>query len=115
MNRSRQILELEASLGQLVEILHLDPQCQWRQHFESCLARAQNFVAGGFSQTELNELSSSVTQVYAGVGSFNDYAPANYDQVSGRHVVISGAERFSEVAGQVHEQALALRVVGNAL
>lgn len=114
MDRSQQVVELRASLAKLADILRNDPKCQWLGHFESCLAKANSLTAGSHSQTQLNELSSSVALVFGGAGSFNDYAPATAD-ATGRISVIPGMEQFNEVAEQVYQNALALRVVGNAL
>lgn len=109
MNKSHQLHKLEMSLKRLVTILNLDPRCQWRHHFDSCLAQTQTLVRTGASQSELNSLSSSVIHVFGGMGSFTDYAPIKYNEESASFTLIAGAEDFANAADQVHEHALALR------
>jgi len=115
MDRSRHLRDLEVSLARLVVIVGHDPTCEWRPHFERCLADTRELIASGFSQEQLNALSSSLTHVYGGQGSFNDYGPYIYDSSSGTFRAISGTEDFPEVATHVHDAALALRVVAHAL
>ena len=110
MNRAAQLDTLAASLMELTEVLSFDPRCQWRRHFELCLATARQLRATEFSQIQLNELSGSVRSVFGGMGSFNDYAPVSLAQ-DGSVSVIPGMERLDQIAGQVHENALALMVV----
>ncbi|WP_214442708.1 hypothetical protein, partial [Pseudomonas flexibilis] len=45
MNRSAQLDTLAASLMELTEVLSLDPHCQWRRHFEQCLATTRQLNA----------------------------------------------------------------------
>lgn len=115
MDRTNQLRQLEMSLDRLVEILRLDPRCQWLPHFDSCLQQTRQLLQEGFTQEQLNGLSSSVMHVYGGMGSFNDYGPGIYDSTDGRYSPIPGAGDFEAVSTQVHEQALTLRVVANAL
>lgn len=116
MNRSAQLDSLAVSLMELTQILSFDPQCQWRRHFEQCLATTRQLKATEFPQNQLNELSGSVRSVFGGMGSFNDYAPVTLSQC-GSVSVIRGMEHLDQIAGQVHENALALMVVegNNAL
>ena len=104
-DRRTQLERLEAELVALVEILRLDPRCQWTSHFESCLSGAKLLSAGNPSQDELNELSGSVMYVFGGMGSFNDYAPWQ----NGR--AIPGMEALTDTAGRVYQSALVLRTV----
>lgn len=110
MSRSAQLDTLAVSLMELTEVLSLDPRCQWRRHFEQCLSTTRQLRATEFSQNQLNELSGSVRSVFGGMGSFNDYAPVAVAQ-GGSVSVIRGMERLDQIAGQVHESALALMVV----
>jgi hypothetical protein len=115
MDRSRQLEELVESLGKLIAILKKDENCQWITHFERCLERGRELMSAGAEQSDLNDLSVSVMHVYGGMGSFNDYVPANVDHGTGRPIPIEGMESFEVASGLVHERALALRVVGDAL
>ena len=112
-NRREQLEELHACLGELVLVLAQDPSCQWRKHFANCERDAASLLSGQFTQSELNQLSGSVTHVYGGAGSFTDYAPI---QVAGDGTfkVIAGMEQLTELSGKVHSSAFALRVIGNA-
>jgi hypothetical protein len=112
MDRRAQLKSLVESLEHLVEVLRLDPGCRWTPHFESSLQRAHELIESGFSQDALSTFSASVMSVYRGAGSFNDYAPAVYDQHTGRCTLIPGTERFEQLSGQVYDEALSLRVIG---
>lgn len=112
MTRSAELESLVGSLGRLVDLLRLDSSCQWLQHFETCLRRAQQLLETRFIQASLDELSSSVMSVYGGMGSFNDYAPMRFDPISGRYSHLPGAETFDDVATRVYEDAIALRTSG---
>lgn len=114
MERAKQLAELEEALAALIRVLALDPECQWRRHFEESAAWVEHLKERGFTQAQLNELSGSVMHVYGGHSSFNDYAPLVADGEGGLKL-IPGAEQFSEVAGLVYEKAISLRVIGNAV
>src|SRR5688572_11814079 len=58
MNRHAQLKTLAEQLSQLVEVLCLDPDCQWRGHFELCLQTARGLLESSFTQDDLNSLSS---------------------------------------------------------
>ena len=75
-DRQSQLEMLLIHLRELVAVLGRDEHCDWTRHFEHSLAWAEHLEANGFTQDELNELSSSITRVYGGSGSFNDY-PGN--------------------------------------
>ena len=113
MDRRAQLKALAEQLSRLVELLRLDPNCQWRGHFEQCLQTALALLESTFTQDDLTNLSSSVTHVYGGMGSFSDYAPASYHAQSGRCAAIPGTETFEEISGGVYDGALSLRVVGH--
>jgi len=113
MDRHAQLKTLAEQLSQLVEVLCLDPDCQWRGHFERCLQTARGLLESSFTQDDLSSLSASVTCVYRGMGSFNDYEPVIYDAHSGRWAAIPGTEAFDEIAGRVYDGALSLRLVGH--
>ena len=114
MNNLREQLEnLHAHLGELAAVLAQDPLCQWRKHFVACQQRAASLLSHGFTQSELNELSGSVSHVYGGAGSFNDYAPVRA-KADGTFGLIAGMDSFDKLSGNVYKSALVLRVVGNA-
>jgi hypothetical protein len=110
-DRREQLQLLASNLAMLCELLSLDPRCQWRKHFASCLAQANSLLAREFSQEELTDLSASVNGVFRGMGSFNDYAPATKGP-DGQFTSIPGMEKLEELSSQVYDSALALRVVG---
>ena len=76
VDRQSQLESLLIQLRELVAVLARDEHCDWSKHFEHCLAWAEDLKAEGFAQDELSELSSFITRVYGGNGSFNDY-PGN--------------------------------------
>jgi hypothetical protein len=110
MTKHDELRHLWNRLADLVEILRLDPQSQWLRKFESDMERCGNLSSGQYSSDDIVVLSKSVTDVYRGTGSFNDYAPGTFDASSGRYSALPGAERFDEIARQVFDAAVALRV-----
>jgi len=97
------------SLRRLVEILQLDPKCQWTAKFRADLDLCLSLITNGFSRSDLAELSSSITYVFQGMGSFNDYSPSVYDPASGRYSPITGSEDFESVTKEVFDLATSLR------
>jgi hypothetical protein len=112
MDRTTQLDALIESLSELTELLALDSSCQWRRHFENCLAGARELRSKGFEQSDLNELSGSVRYVYGGMGSFNDYAPVAAN-ATGTFSVIRGMDGLEVIANHVYERALNLMVTGD--
>jgi hypothetical protein len=112
-NRHEQLVVLNARLGELVSILALDPPCQWHKHFIACQQETSTLLRDGFTQDALNQLSGSVMHVFGGSGSFNDYAPVTTYQ-DGTFQVVAGMEGVGELAGNVYDAALALRVIRHA-
>ena len=111
-NRQKQLEDLHAHLGELIVVLEQDHACQWRGHFVSCQQRAAWLLSHGFSQNDLNELYGSVSHVFGGSGSFNDYAPV-MQKPDGTFSIVAGMESFDELASKVYDSATALRVTGN--
>jgi len=109
MDHQRQLRTLRAKLAGLVDVLALDPKSQWKRKFESDLAQSQALLLAGGSRDEAISLAKSITDVYGGMGSFNDYAPTIYDAATGRYSTIPGAEAFDRLSNEVFEAALALR------
>jgi len=108
----KQILPLLMdALSALVAILEKDKACQWTAHFRSALARARELQNSKVTPGDLNELSSSITYVYGGAGSFGDYSPGTYDPGTGRMAVIPGTGTFSKASERVFEVATDLRSV----
>lgn len=96
------LCQLVSALKRLIEILRLDPHCQWTTKFENDLARA-SALQGGYGEDDLQSLSGSVRHVYKGMGSFNDYAPAQYDPSTGKYNPIPGTDDFEKVAREVFD------------
>ena len=110
MTTDELLMKLAHSLSRLVSILSLDQQCSWTSKFDSDLERCQRLMREGHSVTDLTSLSASVTQVFQGMGSFNDYAPGIYDPSSGQYSAIFGTEDFDVVSKEVFDLAILLRV-----
>jgi hypothetical protein len=106
-DRKDQLERLIKSLRQLRDILRGDPTCRWTAGIESFGYEAEQLAAHGFSQSDLNGLSTSVQSIYGGMGSFSDYIP----QADGR--VLPWVDAFDKLRGDVYENALALKVTGN--
>jgi hypothetical protein len=112
MKKDKILKDLIDSLSKLVGILEMDPGCQWIEAFRNSLNQAQSLVGRNYGKEELRNLSTSITHVYGGMGSFNDYWPGIYDPNTGRYTQIPGTEDFKNVSGEVYNLALELRVIG---
>ena len=105
IDRRPQLERLFIDLRQLVAVLRKDELCDWTNHFENCLALAEQLLHNGFTQDDLNGLSSNVMGAYGGSGSFNDY-PGNPTTTG-----MSGRD-LSTLCNAVYDDALELRVTG---
>lgn len=105
IDRKLQLERLSTHLRQLVAVLQQDELCDWTKHFANCLAHAEHLLANGFTQEELNDLSSSIMRVYGGSGSFNDY-PGNPTTTG-----MPGRD-LSALCDAVYDDAQELRVIG---
>lgn len=105
IDRESQLEDLLSQLRELVPVLARDKHCFWTKHFEHGLAWAEHLKAEGFTEDELSELSSYITRVYGGSGSFNDY-PGNPTETGS-----SGCD-LSSLCHAVYDAATELRVIG---
>jgi hypothetical protein len=111
MNGEKQLERLISCLSELVTILSNDPRCQWQKHFSSALSRAKKLKLFGYDQSDLNELSNSIRDVFCGSDSFNDYLPGTFDSTTNYFTMFSGMEQLVKVSGIVHDCALELMVI----
>ncbi len=111
MERHQQLKRLEKHLEQLIAVLSLDHACNWKRHFETCLAATRAALSHGFTQQQLSQLSASVMQVFGGAGSFSDYAPVTKNGLGSGFELIPGMEDVDTLASKVYQSALAVRVV----
>jgi len=108
MNKFDTLDQLTVALLRLVSLLSLDSGSQWTRKFESDLQWARSLKGKQFDAIEFSNLSTSIRHVYAGMGSFNDYAQATYDPTTHRYIPIPGTEDFDAVRSTVFDLALAL-------
>ena len=114
MTRSAELDALVRGLERLLAALHNDPDSGWVATFEARLAEARSLAQADASTEDLTALARAVLSCFrGGMGSFNDYAPVYFDQVSGSWRVIPGLEEESALAHEVFERAAALRTVGS--
>lgn len=107
---SSKIQQLHGALSELITILKKDPTCQWTKKFEVDLYECEKFLLKNEFEVDFTALSKSITEVFQGMGSFNDYSPSIYDEKTGRYVSIPGTERFDDVSSHVFDLAMSLRV-----
>ena len=107
--RSKQLKELIIGLEHLLSWLDLDPRCQWAKHFSRMNYEAIQLRDNGFTQDQLNSLSTSIRSVYGGMGSFNDYCPPPMDKK--RATWYKDSTKPKEPSSDVYELALALKVI----
>lgn len=107
-HRIPQLETLSSALNNLLAILVFDSNCIWRGHFEACHALARELRSQNAGQDELDEFSRQVREVFGGAGSFNDYAPTQFDPVTKRVRPIAGMEDLAVASAAVYRAALAL-------
>jgi hypothetical protein len=110
MNKLNTLDQLAGALLRLTILLALDSSCRWLHKFELDLEQVNRLRAAPFDSTDLAHLSASIRQVYGGMGSFNDYEPAQYDAATGRYTPIPGTEDFEVVRREVFDLAIGLIV-----
>lgn len=110
MTRSEQLSLLIENLRAMISLLDLDSSCIWAPHFKKSLKDAIDLSKSPLNQNDLAALSSSIRSVYGGMGSFNDYFPAQYDTATGRCISFPWADEFDRLSTLVFDRALALVV-----
>lgn len=100
---------LSNKLQDLVRLLRLDPSGPWAEKFAKDAMVCEHLLEGGATREALLELSSSITSVYRGMTSFNDYSPAEFNQQTGRYLSIPGTENFDALSTEVFNLAIDLR------
>nr|WP_319495134.1 hypothetical protein [uncultured Desulfobacter sp.] len=108
--QKKQLELLIQALEHLCTHLRVDKDCPWTDHFERQLNNAMNLFHNGFTQDDLNSLSSSVRSVYGGMGSFNDYYNPNFTKQ--RNKIIEQIGSSLDLSEKVYEYALELKVIG---
>jgi hypothetical protein len=111
MNEDARLQRLSDRLAELVEVLKLDIRSSWTSKFERDLALSRLLLSERPSRQDVIDLSKSVTDVYQGMGSFNDYAPGTFDASTGRYATIPGTEQFDHLSKEVFQAAVALREI----
>lgn len=101
-NREEQLKVLVRSLENLTNSLEADPHSGWLNHFRHHLSEAQYLLKNGFTQDDLNSLSTSLRSVYGGMGSFNDY----YNPLDKTNII-------GKYSSQVYSNAFHLKVTGS--
>jgi len=110
MNDITKLEHLIFSLEVFLKTLEHDSECQWTESFRGNLSQCQCLLLKGFTDRQLHDLGRSITSVYGGMGSFNDYFPGKYNETTGRYEEISGMENFEEQSRSVFESAQALYI-----
>ena len=104
--RRAQLARLIDTLGDVLTILRLDPQCKWTDQFEQFLQIARKFADSEFTQAELNELSGELCNALRPhEGAFLSYRPPTSLPTEGLH----GTDNFETFARAAYDQALDLR------
>ena len=109
--RRGQLKDLIDALDDLITVLELDPSCHWVKHFKTARSRG-NSILGALSQDSLNSYSASVTSVYGGMGSFNDYYPCPPEKRLKAENRIHSMENLNTFSSTVYDRAVNLRVTG---
>lgn len=109
--RRGQLKDLIETLDDLIAVLELDPSCHWVKHFRTARSRG-NSILGAVSQDSLNSYSASVTSVYGGMGSFNDYYPCPPEKRLKASSRIHSMENLETFASVVYDRAVNLKVTG---
>jgi hypothetical protein len=110
MIANEKLARLYVALEKLLAMMLLDPKSPWTNKFVNDKNFCDSLLRKTPSIEDLTSLSKSIIDVYQGMGSFNDYAPAVFDQKTGRYAPIPGTECFSDLASEVFNLAIELRV-----
>lgn len=106
--RRAQLARFVETLGDVLAILRLDPQCEWTAQFGQLLEASQKLANDGFTQADINELSRSACRALSRRdGEFRHYVPPAELPTAGLH----GTDNFETFAQAAYEQSLQLRVI----
>ena len=108
MKTEIKLRQLRDALTALVAVLARDPNCQWTSKFKTDLTECEDLIQRKHQQEDLRRLSSSITYVFQGMGSFNDYAPGKYNPDTRRYDAIPGTDDFEKIAEKVYDLAVQL-------
>lgn len=111
MNDRSRLQILSDRLAELVAVMRLDTQSPWARKFERDLDLSRHLLVENHNRQDVIELSKSITDVYQGMGSFNDYSPGSFDASTGRYIQIPGTESFDKLAQEVFQAAVTLREI----
>jgi hypothetical protein len=103
--------DLIVSLKKILQLLDLDPSCQWRSMYEVALRDAKEVEKAGSKEEGVREICSSFWSVNA-KSPFYEYFPATFDPKTGRYTVIPGTEDFEVIRDKIFEFANEIRTVG---
>lgn len=95
--------QLIQSLTAIIDLMRQEDDCHWLQGFEGFLLSAGQ-LKQGYTQDDLIGLYASISSVYGGMGSFNDYIPDKDGEIA------PWANDFDLLRSLVYEQAFALRM-----
>ena len=108
-HRKEELNSLIEALDDLITVLELDPSCNWTKHFRTAQSRAK-MLSSAITQDALNSFSASVTSVYGGMGSFNDYYPCAPEKRLKAPNRIHSMENLDTFSSAVYDRAVNLRV-----
>jgi len=110
--RQAQVLFLIEALDDLIKVLELDPSCHWVKHFRTARTRARS-ISTATTQDAFNAFATTVTSVYGGMGSFNDYHPCPQDKRKKASSKLHSMENLTTFSTAVYDRAINLKVVGS--
>jgi hypothetical protein len=109
MTTTEKLVRLHSVLEKIIIMIRLDPKNQWANKFANDLQFCEFLLKSNPSSDDIISISKSITDVYRGMGSFNDYEPAIFDPKSGRNCIINGTENFKKLANELFNIAVELR------
>lgn len=104
---------LNENVKKLILILELDEKCLWTEHFKKCQTWIDFLIEYGFTQEEINLLTSALISVYGKKDSFNDYIPVVKSEKMEHHLIPNIAGNFEYYAEELYSIALILREIDN--
>ncbi len=96
MDKQKELEYLKSELERVLFFLRQDIDCRWTSRFEKCLSNTKYLLKHGHDKSLLIDLQQQITDVFGGMGSFNDYCPP-------KHLC------FVDINGDLFNAALALR------
>jgi hypothetical protein len=104
--------DLISSLDEALEMMKMDPKCEWFDVIEDFIRRAKEAEARGSQEQDVRDVCNSIRSLY-GEKAFQDYSPTTFNEETGRHVIIPGTEQYESLSNKIYNLAEEIRTIGS--